>query len=187
MIETDRLLLRPWQDSDRAPFAAMGQDEAVRRFLGPSQSRAESDALVDRITQAQARLGYCLWAIERRADAAFLGFCGLNPAPAGTPIEGRIEIGWRLAHAHWGQGYAREAALASLDWAWTNLADEAIVAMTVSANTASWGLMERLGMHRMSSLDFDHPAVPDGDPLKSHIVYGIDRPPDRPFVNQIPG
>ena len=187
MIETERLLVRPWQDSDRALFAAMGQDEAVRRFLGPPQSRAESDALVDRITQTQAHLGYCLWAIERRADAAFLGFCGLNPAPAGTPIEGRIEIGWRLAHAYWGHGYAREAALASLDWAWANLAVEAIFAMTVPANTASWGLMERLGMHRLHDLDFDHPAVPDGSSLKGHIVYGIDRPADRPFVNQIPG
>lgn len=185
MIETERLIIRPWRDGDRAPFAAMGQDAEVRRFLGPLQSRAESDALIDRMIAMEADLGYCLWAIERRADATFLGFCGLNAGPVGTPLEGGLEIGWRLARAYWGQGYAREAALACLDWTWANLAIEGLFSMTVPANTASWGLMERLGMFQLQGRDFDHPGVPDGSPLKRHIVYRIDRPADRPFVNHI--
>ncbi|OYY63006.1 GNAT family N-acetyltransferase [Sphingomonas sp. 28-62-11] len=186
MIETERLIIRPWQESDRAPFAAMGQDEAVRRFLGPPQSREESDATVDRLIALQSAYGYCFWALQHRTDGAFLGFCGLKPGPAGTPIADAIEIGWRLAVPYWRQGYAREAAVASLDWAWQNLAANTVYAMTVPANIASWGLMERLGMQRLAQLDFDHPDVPDGDPLKPHIVYGINRPANRPFVNQIP-
>lgn len=181
MIDTERLVVRPWRDSDRAPFAAMGQDADVMRFLGPLRSRVESDAFIDRMVAMQAELGYCLWAVERLGDAAFLGFCGLNAGPAGTPLEGELEIGWRLARAYWRQGYAREAALACLDWTWANLAIEALFSMTVPANTASWGLMERLGMHRLADQDFDHPNVPDGSPLKRHIVYRI----DRPFVNHL--
>lgn len=183
MIETERLIIRPWRDDDRAPFAAMGRDQDVRRFLGPLQSRADSDALIDRLIAMQAQFGYCIWAVERRADAAFLGFCGLGPGPAGTPLHGGIEIGWRLARAYWGQGYAREAAQACLDWAWATLPVGAILSMTVPANTASWGLMERLGMKRVPDGDFDHPGVPDGSPLKRHLVYRLDRPANRPCVN----
>lgn len=179
MIETDRLVLRPWRDEDRAPFAAMGQDAEVMRFLGPLQTVDEANDAVDRMIEFQSTLGYCFWAVERRADGAFLGFCGLKPGPAGTPLAARLEIGWRLARAHWGQGYAREAAQASLDWGWATLPDPAILAMTVTENSASWGLMERLGMTRLADQDFDHPGVPDGSPLKRHIVYRIDRPAAR--------
>lgn len=181
MIETERLIVRPWRDTDRAPFAAMGQDPEVMRFLGPLRSRAESDGLIDRMIAMQAERGYCLWAVERRVDTAFLGFCGLNAGPMGTPLEGGLEIGWRLARAYWRQGYAREAALACLDWTWVNLAIDGLFSMTVPANTASWGLMERIGMRRLADQDFDHPGVPDGSPLKRHFLYRI----DRPFINHL--
>ncbi|OYY67925.1 GNAT family N-acetyltransferase [Sphingomonas sp. 28-63-12] len=184
MIETERLILRPWQDRDRVPFAAMGQDALVMRYLGPLQSRTETDAAIDRMIELQVALNHCFWAIERRVDAAFLGFCGLKPGPDRTPIAGGIEIGWRLASAHWRQGYAREAAQASLEWGWENLIDTAILAMTVAANAASWGLMDRLGMYRQPALDFDHPGVPEGSPLRRHMIYRIDRPANRHFINQ---
>jgi RimJ/RimL family protein N-acetyltransferase len=148
MIVTDRLVLRPWRDADRAPFAAMGQDAEVMRYLGPLLAREDADAAVDRMMAMQAALGHCFWAIERREDAAFLGFCGLKTAPVDTPIAGAIEIGWRLARAYWRQGYALEAARASLVWGWQSLDCAEIVAMTVPDNRASWGLMQRLGMRR---------------------------------------
>lgn len=176
MIRTERLILRSWQDSDRAPFAAMGQDAEVMRHLGPLMSSIDSDAAIDRLSGVEASHGYTFWAVERGADGAFLGFCGLKPGPDGTPIAGRTEIGWRIARAYWRQGYALEAARASIEWAWSTLADSKIFAMTVPANVASWGLMERLGMNRLADQDFDHPNVPDGSPLKRHIVYAIDRP-----------
>lgn len=174
MIDTGRLIVRPWHDADRAPFHAMGQDAEVMRFLGPSQSRAETDAAIDRMIACQAEHGCCFWAVERRDDGAFLGFCGIKPGR--WPIEALPEIGWRLGRAYWGQGYAREAAQACLNWAWAVRDWSHIYAITVPANTASWGLMARLGMERLVDGDFDHPDVPVGSPLKRHITYRIARP-----------
>ena len=176
MIETERLVLRGWTDRDRPVFHAQCSDVEVMRYLGGPQSRAETDAALDRQRGYLDSHGYCFWAVERRADAALLGFCGLKPGAAGTPIEGEVEIGWRFGRDHWGQGYAREAAAASLAWGWRHLDAPAIAAITVAANTRSWGLMERLGMVRDAGGDFDHPAVPDGSPLKRHILYRIARP-----------
>lgn len=176
MIETQRLVLRDWIESDLLPFNAMCRDPDVMRYLGPLQSMGETRAAIARLQGYQADNGYTFWAIERRADGRFLGFCGLKPPPTDIPIlTGTIEIGWRLASDAWGAGYAREAAQACLDWGWANLAGNRIIAMTVNANTRSWGLMERLGMARQHDMDFLHPAVPDGDPIKPHIVYAIDR------------
>ncbi|MBY0284292.1 MAG: GNAT family N-acetyltransferase [Sphingomonas sp.] len=174
MIETGRLIIRPWRERDRAPYFALNADPEVRRYLGPAQSRAESDAALDRQEAAQALHGHCFWALERRDDGVLIGFCGLLPGK--PPIEGKIEIGWRLGRANWQQGYAREAAEACLAWGWANLSVPAIYAITVPANTASWGLMERLGMQRVPDGDFDHPELPEGDPLRQHITYAIDRP-----------
>lgn len=176
MIETDRLILRPWEDRDRAPFAAMGRDPEVMATLGPLMSRAESDAGVDRSIALQAARGHCFWAMERRSDAAFLGFCGLKICNDPCPVEGDVEIGWRLRSDVWGHGYAREAAEASLAWGWANLDAPRIMAMTATTNPRSWGLMERLGMTRRPDLDFDHPRLAVDDPLRRHIVYIIDRP-----------
>lgn len=174
MIETERLLLRGWTDGDRAPFHGMCSDPRVMAFLGPLQSRAESDAAIDRQRGLQADLGHCFWAVERRTDGRFLGFCGLKPGAAETPIEGEIEIGWRLAFEYWGQGYAREAAAASLAWGWAQLPVDRIAAITVEANARSWSLMERLGMQRAAEDDFDHPAaIPE---LRCHRTYRIARP-----------
>jgi len=176
MIDTARLRLRGWIDADKAPFHAMCNDPAVMEYLGPPIDRAGVDAMVDRLKLAETETGYCFWAIERSSDRAFLGFCGLKPGPSGTPIEGRIEIGWRLAKAHWGQGYAREAAEASLAWGWAHLDAGHIWAITVSGNGRSRRLMERLGMQRRRDLDFDHPAPGLEPRLRPHVTYSIGRP-----------
>ncbi|MDB5678382.1 GNAT family N-acetyltransferase [Sphingomonas bacterium] len=174
-LETGRLILRGWRDDDVAPFHAMGYDPEVMRYLGPPMSLADAEAARDRMNALIVSRGYCFWAVERRADGAFLGFCGLKPGPEGTPIADEIEIGWRLARHAWGQGYAREAAQASLDWGWKNTEAPDIAAITNIDNVRSWGLMERLGMTRDHAGDFDHPAVPLGDPLRPHILYRIAR------------
>lgn len=174
MIETGRLTLRPWQEADIAPFHAMGQAAEVMRYLGPPMTIDQARNAYDRMVARQAEHGFCFWAIERTEDGAFIGFCGLLPAK--MPIEGEVEIGWRLAREAWGQGYAREAAQASLDWAWGHLDVPAIAAITVPANTRSWGLMERLGMVRVPDGDFDHPDLAENDPLRRHILYRIGRP-----------
>ncbi|WP_408589244.1 GNAT family N-acetyltransferase [Novosphingobium sp.] len=174
-LETERLVLRDWREDDVAPFHALCSDARVMEFLGPLQERSEAEAAVERQNALQDLVGYCFWALERRSDGAFLGFCGLKPGPEGTPLDGVTEIGWRLAYEAWGQGYAREAALTALAWGFANLFDQTIWAMTVPANLRSQGLMQRLGMRRHERLDFDHPALAEGDPLRRHVVYAIGR------------
>ncbi len=186
MIETQRLILRHWQRQDLPAFRAQSFDPAGMRFLIPIKDEAAFQEMLARLDLWRDTLGHTFWAIIRQSDGAFLGLCGLKLGGPGTPIDGMTEIGWRLGTEYWGQGYAREAALACLDWAWSNLNIGHIMAITVPANTPSWGLMERLGMHRLHDQDFDHPLVEDGSPLKRHIAYRIDRPADRPFINQIP-
>ena len=125
----------------------------------------------------QVREGQCFWAIERRDDGLLLGFCGLRRGGhAGTPVPDELEIGWRLARHAWGRGYAREAAEAAIGWGWAHRSDARITAWTVPANSASWGLMRRLGMRHRPALDFDDPSFPAGHPLSRHLVYTIDRP-----------
>lgn len=176
-IETARLVLRDWRDEDREPFAVMSADAEVMRHLNGVVSRAESDAAIERFRARARDHGHTFWAIERKADGALIGFCGLRRGGhPGTGVADELEIGWRLARSAWGQGYAREAAEASLAWGWAQCADARIAAWTVPANTASWGLMLRLGMAARPDLDFDHPAFAPGHPLSRHLVYTIDRP-----------
>jgi RimJ/RimL family protein N-acetyltransferase len=177
VIETERLLLRSWREADRAPFFDLCQSHAVMACLGGPASEEQVDAALGRMEASLAKNGFCFWAVERKADGAFLGFCGLKVADAaGAPIEGEIEIGWRLREADWGQGYMREAALATLRWVWAHRDAKRVIAMTVPTNRRSWGLMERIGMTRRPELDFGHPQFPENHPLHRHIVYGVDRP-----------
>ncbi|MBO9713764.1 GNAT family N-acetyltransferase [Sphingomonas sp.] len=176
MIESERLILRGWREDDLEPFAVMCADPQVMATLGPLMSREETRALIARVETLRAEHGFTFWAMERRADGAFLGWCGVKPGAANTPIEGQIEIGWRIAADHWGQGYAREAAAATLAWVWANLDAPLVAAITTPGNVRSWGLMERLGMVRAPEDDFDHPNLPDDSPLKAHVTYRIRRP-----------
>jgi RimJ/RimL family protein N-acetyltransferase len=172
MIETERLLLRPWRDADREPFWAMACDAEVMRYL-PALDRVESDAGVDRQMAMQAEHGHCFWAVEHKDTRGFIGFCGVVPP---RPPLSETEIGWRLERAAWGQGYAREAAAASLDWAWRMLPVPTVVAITTVENSRSWGLMKRLGMTYCPEEDFDHPHLAADDPLLPHVLYRIHRP-----------
>lgn len=174
VLRTPRLLLREWREDDLDPFHAMCSDPRVMETLGPLMSRDETQALIDRVSAIQDEFGHTFWALERQADGHFLGWCGLIRGLVG-PIIDKAEIGWRLSAENWGQGYAREAAEASLDWAFSNLSESSIWAITSKGNVRSWGLMERLGMTRRVDLDFDHPKVADDSPLKPHVTYEITR------------
>lgn len=173
-LETERLILRDWRDDDLDPFAAMCADPIVMKTLGPIMSRDETAALIGRLNDRCDTYDHTFWALERREDHRFLGFCGIVRGGV-EPIMDLPEVGWRLVSDAWGQGYAREAATASLDWVFANLADERVYAITSVGNHRSWGLMERLGMVRHPEMDFDHPDVADGSPLKAHITYSIGR------------
>ena len=174
-IETGRLLLRSWRDGDGVLFARATNTPEVMEYLGGVEDPEALAGTAGRLDAIEKEHGFTFWAIERKEDKAMLGFCGIKPANVG-PLLGEIEIAWRLRHDAWGQGYAREAAEASLAWAWANLDVPRIVAITVPANRRSWRLMERLGMERRPDMDFDHPDFPPGHRLRSHITYAIERP-----------
>jgi RimJ/RimL family protein N-acetyltransferase len=172
VIETARLLLRDWREKDIEPFIRHTNTIAVMRWLGGVQTEAQlTDAIRGRMMRWQEERGFTFWVIERKADGALLGFCGLKIGDApGSPIEGRHEVGWRVREDAWGQGYAKESAIASLDFAFGRLGANRVVAMTFPGNTASWGLMERIGMTRRPALDYDDPRFPGLNPA---IVYDI--------------
>lgn len=175
-LTTERLLLRRFSEADRAPFAALNADPIVMEFMKGVQTRAESDRTIDRIEAAFAQDGLAPWAIELRETAEFIGMAGLARATFASPATPAVEILWRLARPHWGHGYATEAARQTIDDGFGRLALEEIVSFTAEANRRSARVMQRLGMTRDPSADFDHPALEEGHPLRRHITYRLRRP-----------
>jgi RimJ/RimL family protein N-acetyltransferase len=175
-LETDRLLLRRWRDADLPVFAALNADPRVMEHFPDVLTRAESDALVARIEASFDAHGYGLWALERRADGAFLGFTGLLDVGFDAPFAPALEVGWRLAHDAWGHGYASEAARASLAYGFATVGAPEIVSFTARVNERSQAVMRRIGMTRDPADDFDHPLVAVGDPLRPHVLFRSRRP-----------
>jgi RimJ/RimL family protein N-acetyltransferase len=168
---TARLELRRWRESDREPLAALNADpEVMVRFPSPL-SREQSDALVDRIERGFDRLGFGLWAVELRETGAFAGFTGLIPVRFSEHFTPAVEVGWRLARFAWGHGYATEAALASVAFAFDVAELEEIVSMTSTSNARSRAVMERIGMRRDPAGDFEHPMVFAGHHIRRHVLY----------------
>ena len=175
ILTTARLRLRQWREEDLAPFAALNADPQVMEFFPKILTRAESDAVAGRIRDHFVRHGFGLWAVEAPGAADFVGFVGLAVPSFEAHFTPCVEIGWRLAREHWGHGYATEAATAALAFGFGNRALEEIVAFTVPANIPSRRVMGRLGMRRLPSDDFEHPAIADGHPLRSHVLYRLRR------------
>jgi len=160
-LETERLILRDWRVGDLERFAAVTNTPQVMRWLDGPLDQAGLAATRDRVLACQARHGHCFWLVERKDDGGHLsgevlGFCGLKrgDAPDST-FAGQFEIGWRLREDAWGRGYAKEAATAAMDAAFDRFDAFEVMAITVIENTASWGLMERLGMRRRADLDYE--------------------------------
>ncbi len=173
VLTTARLLLRPWRDSDLVPFAALNADPRVMEHFPGLLSRAESDAMALRGAESMAEKGFGWWAVEVRGGDPFIGFVGLSVPGFEAPFMPAVEVGWRLAAAHWGQGYASEAARAALRFGFETLQLEEIVSFTVPANKPSRRVMERIGMTRDPDGDFGHPRLPLGHPLRRHLLYRI--------------
>ena len=170
-IETPRLLLRPWTRADRELFALLNADAEVMEHFPSLLSRAESDALAERIQAHIETHGWGLWAMEIRGVASFAGFAGLSTPRFDAPFTPCVEVGWRLAKTFWGNGYASEAAGAALRFGFQTLDLSEIVSFTAATNLRSIRVMERIGMRRDPAGDFDHPDLPSGHPLRHHILY----------------
>jgi RimJ/RimL family protein N-acetyltransferase len=175
VLQTDRLVMRRWRDSDREPFATLNADPQTMRYFPSTLDRAASDAFVDRIEARFELQGFGLWALELTATGEFLGYTGLNPMPDGVPGAGGMEIGWRLARHAWHHGYATEAATAGLGVAFSGADLPEVWSMTAILNEPSQAVMRRIGLTEYTR--FEHPSVPAGSELRPHVLYHLARPP----------
>ena len=173
-LETDRLRLRQWIQSDRESFARLNADLRVMEFLPSILDRATSDAMIDCLQAKIAERGWGLWAVESKQDKQFIGFVGLEIPKADLPFTPCVEIGWRLAFEYWGKGYATEAAKAALKVGFDRLELPEIVSFTTIDNHRSSAVMERLGMTR-DAKTFEHPSIPVGYSLREHCLYRLSR------------
>ncbi len=175
ILTTARLRLRPFTDADRGAFAAMMADPEVGYWLGATLGQEAADAWVDRAVAHLAAHGFGFLAMERLADGAFLGAAGLVTFRDDHPLAPGVEIGWRLARAAWGAGYATEAARALLADGFERLPVTEIIAYTAWSNVRSQAVMTRLGFSPQPERDFDNPSLAADHPLRPHVVYALPR------------
>jgi len=173
-LSSSRLRLRRWRDADRDAFAALNADARVMEFFPAPLTRAQSDAMIDFVEGHFGQHDFGLWAVEVPGVAPFIGFTGFLVKRFAAPFTPCVEIGWRLAFAYWGCGYATEAARLALGHGFGPLGLSEVVSYTTVTNRRSRAVMERLGMRRDPADDFDHPELPDGHPLRRHVLYRLD-------------
>jgi len=175
MIETERLILRPYREEDRQPFAEINAHPEVGAWLSGVLTRDESDAMIDRITAHIAEHGFGFFAAERKADGRLVGAIGLQIMGADLPGAGGIELGWRLHPDAQGAGLATEGALAARDWAFSQLGVDEVLAITAETNVRSQAVMRKIGMVRDPARDFDHPKLAEDHPLRRHVFFSVRR------------
>ncbi len=172
MLETNRLILRHWKPGDLEAFAALNANARVMEYFPHPLTKAQSDALAQKIIKKLDDNGWGFWAAELKSSSKFIGFVGLNRPSDALPCSPCVEIGWRLAFEHWGKGYATEAAKACIEYGFCQLNLSEIVAFAVKENKRSRAVMEKIGMHNTQQ-DFMHPDIPERSPLSRHVLYKI--------------
>lgn len=171
MIETSRLILREWQNSDTEPFIAMGQDPLVMEYFLGLLTPEESLAMIDRIKAMYKENGFCFYACELKSSKEFIGFIGLSIPRFKAHFTPCVEIGWRIASQHWGNGYATEGALKCLEVGFKEFNLDEIVSIAVKTNYKSHNVMKKIGMQRDLTGDFLHPNLAPDHNLAPHILY----------------
>ena len=175
MLQTQRLILRDWQQSDLESFARMNADTEVMKYFPVTLSRPESDALVERIKNHHQAYGFGLWVVEECSTGAFIGCIGLNVPTFQAHFTPTVEVGWRLAKTFWGKGYATEGARKVISYGFEVIGLIEIVSFTAQLNLRSIAVMKRLGMTHQESDDFDHPGLSSDHPLQRHVLYRLKR------------
>jgi RimJ/RimL family protein N-acetyltransferase len=175
MITTERLILRHWKNEDFQPYAEMNADPRVREFFPSVLTREQSDSEIRHIQSAYDRYGFTFFAAELISTGEFVGFIGMVTMTFAVPglAQPAVEIGWRLAHRHWGKGLATEAARAVVRYGFETVKLKEIVAITVPTNVRSRHVMEKIGMKHIPELDFDHPRIPKGHAFRKHVLYRV--------------
>lgn len=174
IIKTNRLVLRQWSSKDLEPNASMNQDPRVREYFPNLLTREESDHYVLLMANHIEKLGWGFWAVSLMETSEFIGFIGLEDVTFKAHFTPAVEIGWRLAYAHWGKGYATEGAKAALKYGFEVLGLDEIVSFTTVENFRSRNVMEKIGMHHSVHDDFNHPNLLDGHKLCPHVLYRLE-------------
>jgi RimJ/RimL family protein N-acetyltransferase len=175
VIKSDRLILRRWRAEDLEPMAAINNDPRVMEFFPALVSRGDTERLIAGFEAEIEARGFGTWAAERKDTGEMIGFIGLSVPAYETPFTPCVEVRWRLAHAHWGQGFAPEGARRAMEFGFWEAQLPEIVSFTAKINERSIRVMEKLGMKRDWSGDFDHPRVAEGDRLRAHVLYRMGR------------
>ena len=178
ILETERLILRTFEDADLGPMIAINQDPKVMEYFPALGDSEQTQKHLQRICEHYNKYGYSLYAVELKASGAFIGFVGLlhstqQEFPAS--FMPATEIGWRISSQHWGHGYAPEAAIAVLHYAFTRLGLTEIVSFTTLHNQKSRRVMEKIGMLHNSADDFEHPHLEKSSPLCQHVLYRLSK------------
>lgn len=173
IIETDRLILRAWEDKDCHNYYQINQDpKVIEFFLGPLTVQEVKD-FMHAMNEQFEKCGFTLFAAEEKASGQLVGFVGLNCPKWESHFTPCVEIGWRLGSQYWNQGYATEGAKAVLAYGFDRCGLTEIVSFTVPSNTRSIRVMEKIGMQQDTNGDFSHPKLPPAHRLSKHILYRI--------------
>jgi [ribosomal protein S5]-alanine N-acetyltransferase len=173
ILTTERLGLRRWIESDTEPFAKMNQDPDVMKYFPKTLTGDETKEMLQRINQHFDKFGFGLFAVENKLTEEFIGFTGFYIPAFESFFTPCIEIGWRYKKAAWGQGFAKEAATACLQYGFDILQFKRVVSFTSPLNKNSEKVMQRIGMKYIT--DFDHPQIDQMNKLKRHVLYQIDK------------
>lgn len=184
IIETERLQLRPFRLNDLDPMAAINEDRQVCEFLPTIGTREATLQFIERVIAHHKKNGFSLYATELKSSREMIGFVGLLIPSFEAHFTPAVEIGWRLGSQYWGNGYATEAAIAVLDYGFTEIDLDEIVSFTVPANIRSKRVMKKIGLHHNPEDDFDHPRLEKAHPLCRHILYKLTR---EEYLNNMTG
>ncbi len=171
-FQTDRLVLRRWRDKDKPAFASMNADTRVMEYFPDLYTQERSDWMVDECNRRLDIDGFTFWAVDRKDRDEFIGFVGLNSFDAELPFCPCVEVGWRIAYEHWGNGFATEAAQKCLALGFNHFGLSRIVSFTSLANSRSRRVMEKIGMVNTDN-NFMHPKVDAASGLQEHCLYQI--------------
>ncbi|EPG72910.1 acetyltransferase (GNAT) domain protein [Leptospira fainei serovar Hurstbridge str. BUT 6] len=170
-IRTERLLLRTWNDGDRDSLFKLNSNPRVMEFFPTLLSAKESNELFDRIQKHWNRYNFGLFAVEDLDENSFIGFVGIVHVDFDCFFAPNLEIGWRILPDFWGKGYASEAAISTIRYAFQELNATEIVSFTSVLNERSRSVMRKIGMEFIT--EFHHPNLPMDDRLSKHALYKI--------------
>ncbi|KOP82735.1 GNAT family N-acetyltransferase [Cytobacillus solani] len=172
-IETSRLHLRDWEETDLEPFRRLNRDVKVMKYFPKTLSAEETNKFYQSIVSEFNECGFGLYAVEEKENKEFMGFIGFHRAIFEADFTPCIEIGWRLKKEAWGKGYATEGAGACLHYGFNELGFRDVYSFTAEINKPSINVMKKIGLSFINN--FDHPKVEKNSPLNKHVLYYINQ------------